>query len=142
MTVALDLTRRHFHRTLGDLTLIGSWVLNEDERWRPCLAIIRTGDERCEHTVPCVVTLDKAWIWSQEVGDMLQCADTVAGFLHCLRMNPTKRNIIRIASMVEDHLDDLLNIPPWEPIEREVLAEITITDEYGKQREVELTHDV
>lgn len=143
MTAALDLTRRHFTRERGGITIIGTWISIEG-RWRPCLALIRTGDEYSEHTVPCVVTVDKAWIWSEEIGDPREAAQTAFKFMEALRIDTNdKRNAIRLAMLIADHLGDLLHIPPFRPEPGAVVAEVTMTErETGRVREVELRDDV
>lgn len=141
MSPALDLSRQHFAYVKGDLTLIGTWVRTEED-WRPCMVLIRTGEEFSDHTIPCVVTLDKAWIWSEQVGDIVAAARTTAGFLDALRMQPSKANIIRIRSLIHDHLGDLLTMPPYVPADRIVLAEITATDQNGRTIEAEVMEDV
>lgn len=139
---AIDLARRAWTFRRRGLTAIGTWI-NTGQRWRPCLVIIRTGEELGEHTVPCVVTIDRAWIWSEDIGDIVAAAHMTAQFLHALRLEPSSRNINRIRSLVHDLLGDLLTIPPRPPTDKEVVAEIIVTDRAsGRTREVELTADV
>lgn len=139
---AIDLTRRAWTFRRRDLTAIGTWI-DIGRRWRPCLVIIRTGDELNDHTVPCVVTIDRAWIWSEDIGDVFAAAHMTAQFLHALRLDPSATNINRIRGLVHDLLGDLLTIPPRPPADKEVVAEITVTDRAsGRTREVELTEDV
>ncbi|CAN7306192.1 hypothetical protein LJR231_001578 [Phyllobacterium sp. LjRoot231] len=143
MTRAIDLSLRHFTHTHGDIFVIGSWISIEG-RHRPCLILIRTGDENNEHCIPCVMTSDKAWIWSEAIGDPRQAAQMAAGFIQALRLNEhDQRNFIRIASIIHDHLGDLLHIPPYTAPQSEVVAEILVTDQRtGKTREVEIRDDV
>lgn len=141
MSVALDLTHRHFTRERGDLVLIGTWIRVEG-RWRPCLVLVRPLDLGRDVAVPCVVTLDKAWIWSEDVGDLFMAATTTADFLHALRMEPSNRNINRIRAMIHDHLGDLMTIPPYRAGERAAVADAVLTDQYGRARELEIVDDV
>ena len=139
MRPILDLTLRHFTRPKGDITLIGSWI-EVDGRHRPCLVLIATADEGRETAVPCVVTLDKAWIWSEDVGDGARAAQIAFSFCEALRLTADPHNIIRVASLIHDHLGDLLAIPPWRaPKVEEAVAEVTITERSsGKTAEVSL----
>ncbi len=141
MSTALDLSRYHFRRRKGDLTVLGTW-LRTDEDWRPCLAIVRTGEEADDRTVPCVITIDKAWIWTEEVGDIVIAAHTTAGFLDALRMTPDNRNILRILSIVRDSLGDLVTMPPFQAHETYVAAEITVRAPDGSVKEAEVVEDV
>jgi hypothetical protein len=144
MTASLDLTQRAWTREVGQLTLIGTWLWEEEhQRWRPCMVLMRTGDERSDHFIPCVVTADKAWIWSEEIGDPRQAARIAFQFAQALRLDEhSPRVMIGIASLIHDHLDDLLHIPPlaaFDTDQGEVVAEAIITDNRtGQTREVEI----
>jgi len=144
MTSVIDLSLRHFTQTHGDIFVIGSWVELEG-RHRPCLILIRTGDEGGEHCIPCVLSLDKAWIWSEDVGDPQAAARMAWRFMQALRMNEhDQRNFFRIHTIINDHLGDLLTIPPYAALRgSEVVAELTVTDNRtGKTKEVEIREDV
>ena len=139
----IDLTKRAWTHSRGDITAIGTWIRTEN-RWRPCLVLIRTGEEYSDHTIPCIVTIDKAWIWSEDVGDARAAARTAFEFVRALRLAENDpRQPIRIGMLIHDLLGDLLHIPPYVPDTRpEPIAEVTITDQAGRVREVELTDDV
>lgn len=141
MTKVLDLTKRAWTRTKGPITLIGTWIRNGDDRWRPCMVLIRTGDEGSDHLWPCVITMDKAWVWDTRIGDHQQAAETLSGFLDPLRLPPNTSAINGLFNLIHDHLGDLLTIPPYpaEFQQGEVVAEAVITNHTtGKTREVEL----
>lgn len=145
MSPVLDLDRRHFTRVKGDLTLIGTWIKTEDHDWRACLVIIRTGEEFSEHNVPCVVTADLCYIWADipGVGDPRRAARMAMRFATALRMADDPKNLLRIAILINDHLDDLLHIPPWAPRDTVAVAEMEVTDNNtGKTSEIEVKQDV
>ncbi|EHK57644.1 hypothetical protein [Allomesorhizobium alhagi] len=138
----LDLTKRAWVRTRGELTAIGTWICI-DEQMRPCMAIVRTGEELGDYTFPCVVTMDKAWIYSEEIGDMAKAAHQVASFLDPLRLGTGTRAIFRLLGLIRDCLGDLLSIPPYVAPAQTAIAELTVTErETGKVREVEILSDV
>lgn len=146
MKATIDIDRYHFRRVLGDLTVIGTWI-HIDDQWRQCLAIIRTGEELHEATTPCLITVDQAWLWSEApgIGDPRRAARIAREMLISLRMDENNiNNAIRIASLIHDHLGDLLTIPPYSPVEpAPVIAEVTMRDtDTGKVREVELRDHV
>lgn len=142
MSHTLDLGRRAWTRVRGQVTFIGTW-LHVDGRWRPCMAIIRTGDEYSDFLVPCIVTMDKAWVWSREVGDEVIAGQIMAGFLDPLRLPPDTRTIVWLYNEINDHLQDLLTIPPYRPERGAVAAEIVITNHRsGRTSEVEIRDDV
>lgn len=144
MTTTLDLSKRAWLKSHGDVTAIGTWIVIEG-RHRPCLVLIRTAEEMSDHTMPCVVTVDKAWIWSEDIGDPRLAAHMAFGFAQALRLSEhDPHTIIRIAGIVHDHLGDLLHIPPYRPADNaNVVAELTVTDRNtGKSREAEIDIDV
>lgn len=141
MSAALDLSRYHFRRHKGEITIYGTWCRTRDD-WTPCLVLIRTGEEARDITIPCIVTLDKAWVWDEHVGNMAAAARTTAAFIDALRMSPNKRDILRVLGIIREHLGDLLRIPPYQPAEQEVIAEVTARGSDGRVLEVELTDDV
>lgn len=134
----LDLRARAFMYERGDITLIGSW-LRMGGNIRPCLVLIRSGEEYSDHTVPCVVTLDKAWIWDEDEGDPKEAARTAANFVEKLRLTHSLQSCIRIASLVHDHLDDLIQMPPFPPMDRETVAFIEqVNNKTGKTKHIEV----
>lgn len=141
----LDLSHYAWKRDLNGLTLIGTWIYRE-RRHRPCMVLIRSGEEMSDHTMPCVVTVDKAWIWSEEIGDAAQAAQTAFAFASALRLDDTPETIYRLAALINDHLSDLLTIPPYSspnstlPSGAHVIGHMSITDrQTGTTRDMELT---
>ncbi|SFV31298.1 hypothetical protein SAMN05216456_1296 [Devosia crocina] len=141
MTAVLDLDQRHFTTVKGNLTLIGTWV-STDDGVAPCLCLIRTGEEFSEHTVPCVVTLQSAFLFDRSshkhYPDWARKAALMAfGFAEALRIGVTPQSAQRICELIEDNIDDLFGIPPYRvPIltDNEAMAEVTITDRNSGKR--------
>lgn len=142
MTVALDLNKCHARREIGDMTLFMTWLRREHD-WHPCLVILPAALVGKAGATPCVVPLDNAWRWSPDIGDGAHCARTAFEFCEALRLNPYEpRNLVKVAVMIQDHIGDLLRIPP-RPQERNVVAEAFLTDrETGKVGYQEVTEDV
>lgn len=143
MTITLDLTQRHFVHSRGVLTAIGTWV-RLASGWEPCLALVRTGEEKGESTWPCVITQTKAWIFEERTGDGARAALILHSFLGPLRLSDEPRNMFALHSLVHDLLDDFLKIPPFPPGSDEnkpiALADLTITDKRtGRTVETVLT---
>ena len=130
MSVALDLRYRAWTKVHGDLTFIGSWIREENSQFTASIVIIRTGEENNEHTVPCIVPATDAWKWSEQIGDPRGQARTTVEFLNALRMRFTRRNAIRLTSLIHDHIGDLLAIPPFETlgVEQVVTADMIRID--------------
>lgn len=130
MSVALDLRYRAWTKVHGDLTFIGSWMREENSQFTSVMVIVRTGEESSDHNIPCIVPVTEAWRWSEELGDPRGAARTTAEFLEALRMSFTKRNAIRLTSLIHDHIGDLLAIPPFASlgVEQVVTADLIRID--------------
>ncbi|MCA1490107.1 hypothetical protein I6F11_04135 [Ensifer sp. NBAIM29] len=128
MTPDLDLGKRHWtFRRLG-VTAIGTWIRVEG-RFRPCMVLIPADREYDDRLIPCVVTIDRAWIWSEEVGDPAQAAATAIQFANALGLNAHDRlTVMRLAMFIADHLGDLLSIPPYQNSDEQTVAEVTMTN--------------
>lgn len=127
MSPDLDLTRRAFTKTRGEVTAIGTWI-RIDGRFRPCMVLIRAGREKDDRLIPCVITMDRAWIWSEEIGDPSQSAPLAYQFAEILGLAVTPPTLIRLAMFINDMLDDLLTIPPYQPDTLRTVAEAVIID--------------
>jgi hypothetical protein len=138
----LNLSKVHFVKRHGSIMAFGTWLKTNDG-YRPCLVLIRVGDERSEHCIPCIVTMDNIWVWTEEVGDEVKCGEIVAGFLDYLRLSPTKKNAFKILDVVRNHIGDVLSIPPRPRFETVVTADMVVTNnETGQRIETEVTEDV
>lgn len=111
----LDLARYAWKQGHGDLTVYGTWYWDEDDKtWVPCLAIVPTlAVLSFERVRPCLVPVDHAWAWSEEEGGWEYVAETAVKFASSLRLVPDTRSIVRVASLIRDHIEDLVKrIPP------------------------------
>lgn len=124
--LALDLTKTHFKFRRGDLFAVGTWVRADEEGWQSCLALYPAADEGRPDLVPCLVTSNQAWVWSEDIGDPRLAARTAAMFCEAMRYEINQHNMIFIASMIHDLLGDLLTIPPYP--EREAVADVLVTN--------------
>lgn len=143
--VALDLNRRHFTKVRGSISVIGSWYRAPDAQdWEQCLVLIRTGDEYSTsgQLAPCAILLGNAHKWYEGFGDPTYTAVQCAGFADRLRLPRSPETFRRIASLVNEFLEELLTIPPWQEKDGAVLTlgEITLTNlNTGKSTEHLLT---
>jgi len=110
--LAIDLDRYAWRVHRGELTLIGTWLLS-DEKKPPCMVIIRRNGEFSPHRVPCVIPLERAWIWDRQAGDSAQ--RTFAAFEICERLSlkPTGENIVKLMLSINHVLEDLIKMPPY-----------------------------
>ncbi|MDA4845940.1 hypothetical protein [Hoeflea poritis] len=140
----LDLDDYHTKRELSEFTLIFTWLHTQDGP-EECLVLTRSGEETNDHTVPAIVFQRHAYIFAPETGDPRAAARACFQLCEALRINPYEvKNILRIQALIDDHLDDLLHIPPFSRRKPgNLIAEVTITDHStGKTTEVEIDDDV
>lgn len=134
---ALDLTKYHARQRHGDVTVYLTWWRDPDDGWVPVLVLVPSFSRLSDYQ-PCVVTVDLAWIWSEEHGNPRFAAQTAASFCVSLGFSPTPKKAIRIASIIRDHLDDLLKIPPRPRDDYQVVADAIMKAESGRERHVEI----
>lgn len=140
-TPVLDLNLRLWERTVGDITIIGTWIMTTK---RPCLVLVPSHtDPTYERITPCIVPLDMAFAWDEHTGDAADTAAMSYQFAASLGLNPAEpRNVMRITSIVRDSLGDLLMMPPLPRSENRTMADILITDANGRSTEAEIVDNV
>lgn len=141
----LDLRLVHEMFTHGDLIVIMTWTLRDR---RPALVIIPAQAPRGNETInPCIVSAEGAYRWSDQrlVGDPIHQERMSGIFAAYLGFNPWDHKIRhRIISVVQDHLQDLLTMPPM-PSTGEVAASADLmlrNTETGEVKEIEAKSDV
>ena len=128
---AIDLTRHHFVRHLGDVSIYGSWVYSEDqEKDEPALVIIprlrRSGFK------PCVIALSAAYKYNSP-----QYLAGMTGYiLKILGMDDCLSNAAKIGGLIHDHLGDLLSMPN-SPTTSIIVADGSVTVD-GQKRSIEI----
>lgn len=128
---AIDLTRTHFVRHIGDLSLYGTWIFNNDqEAEEPALVVIPR--YRATGFKPCVVALSAAYKYN----DARYMVYAARQFVISLGFQDSMAECHKVATLIHDHLDDLLKIPP-SPTTAIVVGEATINEAGGK-RTIEL----
>lgn len=138
----LDLTVYAWRQQHGDLTVYGTWYLGDAEGPWPCMVIVPTYRTFTQSYVPCVVSIDLAWIWSEEEGDPEYAAETAISFADTLGIGANPQNVFRIASIVRDHIADLIKIGPRPAEHKKIVADALLKDENGRERHTEIRDDV
>jgi hypothetical protein len=130
---AIDLTRFHFMRELGDLVAIGSWIYNDDqEDTEPCLVLLPR--YRPPSSVkPCVIALSSAYLYD-DPKYLVRAAKYIA---ECLGFEDSMTRTHKIADIIHGHLPDLVNMPV-DPQEAVVGAYATLESSDGSKKTVEL----
>lgn len=135
----LDLTQVHFQLTYGPITLFGTWFGAER---KPALVLLPTTKIGREEAIPCVIPLASAWKWAESTGDPAHAARVSVMFAQHMGLDAyNPHQVIRITSIVRDHIGDLLAIPP-KPTERVVVADAVRTDEHGREHYSEISEHV
>jgi len=140
--INLNYDHRHQTRVAGDITVIFTWIITTG---RPCMVLVPTSAGLThERITPCIVPMEHAYLWDENVGDGRHCAIAAYQFAASLGFNPNNpQTLVRITSIVREHLGDLLTMPQEPDFDRPVMAEITKTDtETGKTEEAEIMGDV
>lgn len=136
---AYDLTVTHRSYRRGDLQVWLTWNRNSGE---PCLVITpRDPHLSNQRVIPCVVPMNRAWVWDEAIGDPAEVEFAAALFCMNLGFNPYNvRNVNKLTGIVRDYLGELVAMPPMPTDDRQVVAEAIITENAtGKQTYKEVT---
>lgn len=138
----LDLRKYHWRQDHAGISFIGTWYRTADNRMRPCMVLIRAGDERNAACKPYIIPLERAWIYEERIGDPRQAARGMATAARNLRMEFDVRALRELHSYVAAHLGDLATIPPYQH-DNEHVADFIIRDRTsGRVIEREIRGDV
>lgn len=141
--IALDLSRQHFSVQRGPLLMIGTW-LQQEGGWEPCLCFVR-GFDPPEDWRPELITLAKAYLFRAPSPNPQQAVMMAASIVHAVRMTEDRKSILKVLSIIEDHLDAFLTMPFLPPAERpkgDALGEVTVTDRATGKTLTEVVVDV
>ena len=128
---AIDLTRYAFTRDVGDLSIYGTWLYNEDqEDTEPCLVVIPR--YRSVGFKPVVVALSAAYRYNNP----RYLARVAGAFAQSLGFEDSLSQARKVATLIHDNLLDLLTMP-LDPSEATVIGEVTI-DQGGRKRTIEV----
>jgi len=138
--IVLDLTKHHFCRKAGDLTVYGSWY---GEQNRPCLVLVPANHSDANSYAPFIVPIDNAWIWSEEVGVPALQVESASNACRALGMDFLNRfTLLKILCAIRDNMGDLLKMPP-KPTESVIVADAFRTDHAtGKVKHIEIAERV
>lgn len=133
MNHAVDLSRHHFMRELGDMVVFGTWVMNDDqEDTEPALVIVPR--YRPPSSVkPCVIGLSAAYKYDNPKY-LARAAPYIA---KALGFEDSLQRSNKIATLIHDHIPDLVRMPV-DPAQAIVVGEAAV-EVGGKRRTVEFT---
>lgn len=129
---AIDLTRHHFMRELGDLVLFGTWVYSDDiEDTEPALVLLPRYRPPSS-VIPCVVALSAAYLYN----DPKYCVRAAKGIAKALGFEDSMNTTHRIADILHSHLPDLVGMPV-DPTQATVVGEANLDLGGGRKQKVE-----
>lgn len=142
----LDLTLRHFTRELGDLTVIGTWLGPTPDDSEPCIVLMPTFRNALAssvggvqvHAKPCCIALSSAYLYDNPRYLLARAME----FSQAMGFNDSMSTTHKIADAIHGSLYDLIVMPPRPVLGVIAGADATITDGWGRQTTVELTHEV
>lgn len=128
----IDLTRYHFKRDLGDITLFGTWIFNEDqEDTEPCLVLLPR--YRLNGVVPCCIALSAAYKYDSPA----YCVRAARLFARDMGFADSMSTTNKIAEIIHSHLLDLITMPV-DPTQTIVVGEVKLDLGNGRKE----THQV
>jgi hypothetical protein len=137
---ALDLTKYTHKQVHGEMTLYMTWFSEDGtvEDAEPCICIIPTRG-KLGHFRPAVIALSAAYKY--DIPEVL--ANNSREFAKTLGLGDRPNTVFKIATLIHDHLLDLIKMPP-KPVENVVVgADAVITNkETGKSIEIEVKDNV
>ena len=130
----LDLTRNRFVKHRGEFTLYGTWCNAADDQTEPCLVVLprfrRIGAK------PCCIALSAAYQYN-DARYMVLKADH---FLREMGMEPGITTTHALATLIHDHVQDLIEMPP-EPTEAVVVGEAHVDMGDGRRKIEFIDHE-
>jgi hypothetical protein len=132
MKHAIDLTRHHFMRELGDLVLFGTWVTNEDQEDTEPALVLLPRYRPPSTVIPCVIALSAAYLYN----DPKYCVRAAKGIAKALGFEDSMNTTHRIADVLHSHLPDLVSMPV-DPTEAVVVGEARVDLGDGRKKTVE-----
>lgn len=133
MTPVIDLTRFHFMRELGDLVVIGTWVMNDDQEDTEPALVILPRYRPPSSVKPCVVALSAAYLYN----DPKYCVRAAKGIAKALGFEDSMSTTHKIADILHSHLPDLVSMPV-DPTDATVVGEAKVQLGGGRETTVEI----
>lgn len=130
-TPAIDLTRHHFMRELGDLVLFGTWIMNDDQEDTEPALVLLPRYRPPSSVIPCVVALSAAYLYN----DPKYCVRAAKGIAKALGFEDSMTTTHKIADILHSHLPDLISMPV-DPSQAEVVGEAVIDLGNGRKQTV------
>ena len=129
---AIDLTRFHFMRELGDLVIFGTWIFNDDQEDTEPALVLLPRYRPPSSVKPCVVALSAAYLYN----DPKYAVNAARGIAKALGFEDSMTTTHRIADVLHSHLSDLISMPV-DPSTGVVVGEAQVSFGDGVKKTVE-----
>ncbi len=130
---AIDLSRTHFFREVGDMCIAGTWIMNDDQEDTEPALVILPRFRPPSSVKPCVIGLSAAFKYDNPKY-LARAAPHIA---RCLGFEDSMQRANKIATLIHDHIPDLVRMPV-DPTQAVVVGEATV-EVGGQRRTVEFT---
>ena len=130
---AIDLSRTHFFREVGDLVCVGTWIFNDDQEDTEPALVILPRFRPPSSVKPCVIGLSAAFKYDNPKY-LARAAPHIA---RCLGFEDSMQRANKIATLIHDHIPDLVRMP-IDPTQAVVVGEAAV-EVGGQRRTVEFT---
>lgn len=130
---AIDLSRHHFMREIGDMVVIGTWVMNNaQEDTEPALVLLPRYRPPSS-VMPCVIALSAAYRYN----DPKYCVHAAKGIAKALGFEDSMTRTHKIADILHSHLPDLVSMPV-DPTRADVVGEAEVQLGSGRKTTVDI----
>lgn len=125
---ALNLAKHAFRRQHKGVLVFGTWLRSPMGDYRPCLAF-GPANVPVRRWEPCVVRLDGAWLFTEEVGDPDRATVELMEYAEAMGWNQfDSGDLVKILSAIRDCLADLKNMPAEPPLETKSIGDAKMVD--------------
>jgi hypothetical protein len=124
-SVAYDLRITAAVYRRGAITIWMTWNLHTG---RPCM-VLTPSDPGLSHekVIPCIVPMDRAFLWDEYTGDFAAISETLFGFCCALNVDP-HRGSMALLSVIRDYLEELIRMPPKPLWDMKPVADVITID--------------
>jgi hypothetical protein len=134
----LDLSNHHFHRILGDIQIFGTWVGDSFDESEPALVILPAA-RSMKGVKPACICLSSAYKYD----DPRYLVKSAMIFNKGLGFEDSMACVHKLAGIIHDHLQDLIEMPPRPVRNTFVAADATVTDrDSGRSKTLEIIDHV
>lgn len=130
MKPVIDLTKYAFRRQLGDIIMYGTWIGESVDESEPCLVLISTV-RKCR---PVCVALSAAYRYDNPKYLLSKSIQ----FNRDLGFTDNMTNVHKVATVIYDHLQDLIELPPRPVVNQKVGADAVLTEASGRKHYAEI----